>query len=414
MYVFKEINRSSTLVEHNVVNYTQNLNTSSLGIQSVKVVSGSISSSYWNSLNVLFYTSGSPVYVGEKKFVNPINNFSLNSRIFGTQHLNKFHGYPSQSIFTIPQKYYGESIKKKSFKLTDNSNASSVIIKDDGFGNLYPVDNKISHSTNSPSASDNYVGNIFYDQGMVVVSETSSYSQTPSTASVTFVNNISHSNAFFVSGSDLTTSIKFEIYSGSLPSDTATIKYVESGSSTTITAASASKKLNSVFSGDNYFSASVVGNVVTMSNDANRFTERKPNTTADDLPPLTCSITTLSVKGFGGGKAAINYSDIGTNYTLQFDSVNTITTREYNVTLLPNEFNHSMNYTLRSPISGSLSLSTPYLSKDFTGSNFNPYITTINLYNKNESDTPAIQARLPRPIKKSDKINLVFKIRLDM
>ena len=30
---------------------------------------------------------------------------------------------------------------------------------------------------------------------------------------------------------------------------------------------------------------------------------------------------------------------------LKFDSFNTITTHEYNVTILPNEYNHSMNYT---------------------------------------------------------------------
>ena len=60
MYVFKEIDKSSTVIESNVVNYTQNLTTSSLGIQSIKIVSGSINQSYWESLNVMFYTSGSP------------------------------------------------------------------------------------------------------------------------------------------------------------------------------------------------------------------------------------------------------------------------------------------------------------------------------------------------------------------
>ena len=60
MYVFGEIDKSSTLIENNIVNYTQNLTTSSIGIMSHKIVSGSISQSYWNSLNVMFYTSGSP------------------------------------------------------------------------------------------------------------------------------------------------------------------------------------------------------------------------------------------------------------------------------------------------------------------------------------------------------------------
>ncbi len=68
MYVFKEINKSSTVIESNVVNYTQNFTTSSAGIQSIKIVSGSINHNYWNSLNVLFYTSGSPSYGNETKF----------------------------------------------------------------------------------------------------------------------------------------------------------------------------------------------------------------------------------------------------------------------------------------------------------------------------------------------------------
>ena len=49
MYVFGEIDKSSTVIESNVVNYTQNLTTASAGIQSIKIVSGSISQSYWNS-----------------------------------------------------------------------------------------------------------------------------------------------------------------------------------------------------------------------------------------------------------------------------------------------------------------------------------------------------------------------------
>ena len=77
MYVFGEINKSSTVIESNIVHYTHNLTTASLGIQSVKIVSGSISSSYWESLNVLFYTSGSTQYAGEEKFSAPSSNLSL-------------------------------------------------------------------------------------------------------------------------------------------------------------------------------------------------------------------------------------------------------------------------------------------------------------------------------------------------
>ena len=301
MYVFKEINKSSTLVENNVVNFTQNLDTSSLGVQSVKIISGSTNNNYWSSLNVLFYTSGSPVFSGENKFSVPINNFSVND-VYGTQFLHKYHGYVSQSVITIPQEYYGESIKRKSFQITDLKNpdnsGNNPIIIDDGDGNLYSTNGNVNFGTltassagvnSSISSSENYVGNIFYDLGVVVLNETSSWS------------------------------------------------------------------------------------------------------------------------------GSVKYSDLAENYTLKFDSANSITSHEYNVTLLPQEFNHSMNYTLRSPISGALKETTKYLAREFTGSDFNPYITTINLYQAgDESNGPIIQAKLPRPIRKSDKINTTFKIKLDI
>ena len=304
MFVFKNIDKSSTLFQRNVVSYTHNFTTSSAGIQPINIISGSVSSSYWNSLNVLFYTSGSPRYDGENKFTQKTSNFSSLHSGKRKQHLNKFHGYPSSSIITIPQKYYGEKIKSKTFEIigldyTDN-NGINPIIKDDGFGNLYSKNAHHSQSAaTSVSSSENYVGNIFYERGFAVITETGSWS------------------------------------------------------------------------------------------------------------------------------GSVNYSDItkDKNFKLKLNSFDTIGTREYSVTLLPNEFNYSMNYTLRMPLSGTINsigefssslLSTPYLAAQFTSSDFQPYITSINLYQKDDDDIPAIVAKLPYPIRKSDKITTRFKIRLDM
>ena len=55
MFVFKDINKPA-VIEQNVVNYTQNLSTSSAGITTTKIISGSSNTKYWDSLNVLFYT----------------------------------------------------------------------------------------------------------------------------------------------------------------------------------------------------------------------------------------------------------------------------------------------------------------------------------------------------------------------
>jgi len=294
MYVFGEIDKSSTIIESNVTHYNQSLTTASVGIETKKVVSGSINSNYWESLNVMFYTSGSPTYGDELKFTAPSSNLSIQPT-HGKQFLTKYHGYPSSSIILIPSQYYGEKIREGSFQFTDLNNtdnsSNNPIIKDDGRGNLYSTNAYHSQSAGSVSSSDNYVGNIFYDKGLAVITETGSWS------------------------------------------------------------------------------------------------------------------------------GSVDYSDLATNFNLKFDSYHTITTQEYNVNLLPQDYNLTMNYTIRNVLtssSNSLTLGTSTLASPFTGSDFQPYITQIKLYQDGDYDTPVIEATLPRPVKKSDKINTRFKIKLDI
>jgi hypothetical protein len=299
MFVFKDINKTSTVIEQNLIHYTQNFNTSSAGVNSIKIVSGSTNNNYWQSLNVLFYTSGSTVYDEKVKFSKPSSNFSLDNKT-KPQYLNKFHGYSNSSVISIPQQFYGEKIKPGSFLLTEtdvtDNNNINPIIKDDGFGNLYATNansnfGTLTGSSNSISASDNYIGNIFYEHGLAVITETGSWS------------------------------------------------------------------------------------------------------------------------------GSVNYSDLATNYTLKLDSSNRITTYEYNVTINPNEYNLSTNYSLRAPLSNDsepLNLSTRFLKAPFTGSDFSPYITKIKLYQDGVFDEPVIEASLPKPIKKSKKIATTFKIKLDI
>jgi len=307
MFVFKNIDKSGTSINRSVTHYTQTLNTGSVGLSSTQYVSSSLNHSYWQSLNVLFYTSGSSLYQSESKFNHHTSNLTIYNRN-NPQHLNKYQGYYSGSIISIPQYYYGEKIKTGTFTLTDksytNNAGNNPIIKDDGYGNLYSSNATVSQSgATSISSSDNYVGNIFYDLGLVTITETGSWS------------------------------------------------------------------------------------------------------------------------------GSVNYTDItsASNYTVQFDSTETIYTHEYSVTIKPNEFDYSMNYSLRclpttvttsfeeaTSSFGSPIVSNPYLCSEFTGSDWNPYITTIALYNKNEYDDPVLIAKLPKPIMKSNKIATTFKIKLDM
>lgn len=72
------------------------------------------------------------------------------------------------TFFDISNLYYGGRILPGSFTLTDNnlsgsSNRISITLKDDGFGNVYRADALTSHAEQSS------VGNIFYNEGIVVI-----------------------------------------------------------------------------------------------------------------------------------------------------------------------------------------------------------------------------------------------------
>ena len=299
--VLKEINRSDITFEETVVYATQNLNTGSKGIQSISYVSGSISNNYWQSLHNLFYLSGSPIMSASDPYTydlvsSPNYSMGLNN-IYNPQHRHKFHGYPSGSIITIPQRYFGEEIKPGSFKITDTQNSKDVIIVDDKYGNLYSTNAEHSQSAGALSSSDNYVGNIFYDTGLAVITETGSWS------------------------------------------------------------------------------------------------------------------------------GSINYPQVtsASNFNLEFKSTQTIYTREYNIKIDPNDFNYTLNTTARCFLSGSTSNGTdisdvignPYMCAEFTGSEWQPYITTI-LFHRKINEEPLFIAKLPKPLRKSDRINMNIKVRLDM
>tara|TARA_B100000575_G_scaffold276905_1_gene262727 strand:- start:694 stop:1770 length:1077 start_codon:yes stop_codon:yes gene_type:complete len=86
--------------------------------------------------------------------------------------------HDSATLISIPQELYGETISKKSVRLVDNSTSPQIILEDDGYGNLYDTAFSASYSNREPDAnnSGSVVGNIFYDDGFLVVTDTGSYS----------------------------------------------------------------------------------------------------------------------------------------------------------------------------------------------------------------------------------------------
>ena len=92
--------------------------------------------------------------------------------------------------------------------------------------------------------------------------------------------------------------------------------------------------------------------------------------------------------------------------TSSFESTMTIYESQYKCTLLENEFNYSLNPSV---ISGSSNSGTPL---DFvTGSYFEPYITTIGLYN-NAKQLLAI-GKLAQPLQSSDVTDTTILVNLD-
>ncbi len=121
----------------------------------------------WHMINQLYY----------RDTENNYNNFGYNT--------DKQYRLlqPSASIISVSKDLFGERIKPQSITLTDDSTSATITVKDDGRGNLY--DNAFSSSFAtfaSNSFSDEYitqstgsfVGNIFYEQGLLIFTNTGS------------------------------------------------------------------------------------------------------------------------------------------------------------------------------------------------------------------------------------------------
>ncbi|MAH43906.1 hypothetical protein CL614_09380 [archaeon] len=86
--------------------------------------------------------------------------------------------HSTATVISVPQELYGESIGLDSVRLTDDSTTSTIILQDDGYGNLYDIAYSSSYSKKSPDSnrSGSVVGNVFYDDGLIVITDTGSYS----------------------------------------------------------------------------------------------------------------------------------------------------------------------------------------------------------------------------------------------
>ena len=97
----------------------------------------------------------------------------------------------------------------------------------------------------------------------------------------------------------------------------------------------------------------------------------------------------------------------GSNITCSFESTTTIFESQYKCTIRQNEFTFSQNPTL---ISGS---SNSGIVSDFaTGSYFNPYVTTVGLYNNANELLAVAKLAKPLPISQTTDTNIIINLDL--
>lgn len=109
---------------------------------------------------------------------------------------------------------------------------------------------------------------------------------------------------------------------------------------------------------------------------------------------------------FGDASFIENFTNSST-LTCSFDSTATIHETQYKCTIRANEFNFSQNPSL---ISGSSNSGVIY---DFaTGSFFNPYVTTVGLYNNNKELIAVAKLSQPLPLSSTTDTNIMINLDL--
>ncbi len=176
---YKPVEYASTTFESRQYYKQQSFSNNDDGISSIHYRSESLNFS--DTSGVSSYTISGSHYSFLKNLLFDSASYLGYDNIFK----NKFP--ESGSVGYIPQQYYGEEIKPNSFRLIDGL----IKIRDDGNGNLYSSNAVNSRSAASPiSSSENYIGNIQYQMGIVTINETGSWSGSGATATDVMYTNI--------------------------------------------------------------------------------------------------------------------------------------------------------------------------------------------------------------------------------
>tara|TARA_B100000902_G_scaffold11277_1_gene13778 strand:+ start:295 stop:1284 length:990 start_codon:yes stop_codon:yes gene_type:complete len=171
--------------------FTVTNNDSGSGVYNFRAISGSHHNYISSSADVKHYPSASfyslPSYFMinsryyrqtksgvRRTVVNPYNNFASNNP-------NQYRVlHQSASVISVSKNLYGERMKPGSIRLEDDSTNNTVVIVDDAKGNLYDVNVSSSFAkfaSQSFTVSDHtesFAGNVFYEEGVLVITNTGS------------------------------------------------------------------------------------------------------------------------------------------------------------------------------------------------------------------------------------------------
>ena len=172
-------------------NFSFTNNDSGSGIFAIKARSGSLYNYVSSSDAIVTITTGS---VSTNFFGYP--TYAMLHNLYYSNHGKEYVNtgsmnrnlHNSASIISVARELYGEKIKPQSIELSATVGGATFDIRDDGEGNLYDNNHSASFSTfktnnftsgsstaAATSGSGSEVGNIFYEQGLLVFTDTGSY-----------------------------------------------------------------------------------------------------------------------------------------------------------------------------------------------------------------------------------------------
>lgn len=203
--------------------------------------------------------------------------------------------------------------------------------------------------------------------------------QLDSTSVATLDDNVGNNNAFFIGGSPLSSSLfsgsldEIRIYKNSIPADK--VPYLYQNTLKTGYAYQTSR-VGNVFYGNGFFVIS------------------------DPRPKYA--------NAFLGYTGNFDYAGTATGFRGEFRGTTTFYEYEVICKIRKNEFNFTQNSSVRTD----RSLQNERLEGYVLSSSFNPYITTVGLYN--DSDELVAIAKLANPLEKRDDVDMNIIVRFDM